>query len=68
LLAGNNPTIDIAPREIALRRGKRGNGLAAEIVQTIWPEQIDIRFRAQVHLLVIVEEGVRAAGESLWRD
>jgi AraC family transcriptional regulator len=59
-----NPTVDIAPREIATRRGKRGDGLAAEIVQTIRPERIDIRFRAPVHLLVIVEEGVRAAGES----
>jgi AraC-like DNA-binding protein len=57
-------TVDIAPREIATRRGKRGNGLAAEIVQTIRPERIDIRFRAPVHLLIIVEEGVRTAGES----
>ena len=56
--------VDIAPREIAARRGKRGDGLAAEIVQTIRPGRIDIRFRAPVHLLVIVEEGVRAAGES----
>jgi AraC family transcriptional regulator len=38
--------------------------MAAEIVQTSRPERIDIRFRAPVHLLVIVEEGVRAAGES----
>jgi AraC family transcriptional regulator len=59
-----NRTVDIAPREIASRRGKRGDGLAAEIVQTIRPERIDIRFRAPVHLLVIVEEGVREAGES----
>jgi AraC family transcriptional regulator len=59
-----NRTVDIAPREIATRRGKRGDGLAAEIVQTIRPERIDIRFRAPVHLLVIVEEGVREAGES----
>jgi AraC family transcriptional regulator len=57
-------TVDIAPREIATRRGKRGDGLAAEIVQTIQPDRIDIRFCAPVHLLVIVEEGVRTAGES----
>jgi AraC family transcriptional regulator len=56
--------VDIAPREIAARRAKRGDGIAAEIVQTIRPERIDIRFRAPVHLLVIVEEGVRAAGET----
>ena len=59
-----NRTVDIAPREIATRRGKRANGLGAEIVQTIRQERIDIRFRAPVSLLVIVEEGVRAAGES----
>jgi AraC family transcriptional regulator len=59
-----NRTIDIAPRESATRQGKRGDGLAAEIVQTIRPERIDIRFHAPVHLLVIVEEGVRVAGES----
>jgi AraC family transcriptional regulator len=59
-----NPAVDIAPREIATRRGKRGDGLGAEIVQTIRQERIDIRFRAPVSLLVIVEEGVRAAGES----
>jgi AraC family transcriptional regulator len=60
----SNSTVDIAPSEFAARRGKRGDGLGAEIVQTIRPERIDIRFRAPVHLLVIVEEGVRAAGES----
>jgi AraC family transcriptional regulator len=59
-----NRTVDIAPREIATRRSKRADGLSAEIVQTIRQERIDIRFRAPVSLLVIVEEGVRAAGES----
>src|SRR5258708_22583782 len=59
-----NRTVEIAPRGIATRRGKCGDGLCAEIVQTIRQERIDIRFRAPVHLLVIVEEGVRAAGES----
>jgi AraC family transcriptional regulator len=59
-----NRTVDIAPREIATRRGKRADGLGAEIVQTIRQERIDIRFRAPVSLLVVVEEGVRAAGES----
>jgi AraC family transcriptional regulator len=62
--AAANPTVDIAPREIAARRARLGDGMAAEIVQTIRQERIDIRFRAPVHLLVIVEEGVRVAGES----
>jgi AraC family transcriptional regulator len=59
-----NQAVEIAPRGIATRRGKCGDGLSAEIVQTIRPDRVDIRFRAPVHLLVIVEEGVRAAGES----
>jgi AraC family transcriptional regulator len=59
-----NPSVDIAPREIATRRARRCDGMAAEIVQTIRQERVDIRFRAPVHLLVIVEEGVRVAGES----
>ena len=62
--ATTNPTVDIAPREIAARRAKSGDGMAAEIVQTIRQERMDIRFRAPVHLLVVVEEGVRVAGES----
>ena len=62
--ATTNPTVDIAPREIAARRARCGDGMAAEIVQTIRQERMDIRFRAPVHLLVVVEEGVRVAGES----
>jgi AraC family transcriptional regulator len=57
-------SVDIAPRDLVTRRAKHGEGLAAEIIQTIRPERIDIRFQAPVHLLVIVEEGVRTAGES----
>jgi AraC family transcriptional regulator len=59
-----NQAVDIAPGEVATRRARRGDGMAAEIVQTIQQERIDIRFHAPVHLLVIVEEGVRVAGES----
>jgi AraC family transcriptional regulator len=59
-----NPAVDITPHEITTRRAKRSDGLAAEIVQTIGKERIDIRFRAPVHMLVITEEGVRIAGET----
>ena len=38
--------------------------MAAEIVQATRRERIDIRFRAPAHLLVVVEQGVRAAGET----
>jgi AraC family transcriptional regulator len=38
--------------------------MAAEIVQMTRRERIDVRFRAPVHLLVIVEQSVRTAGET----
>jgi AraC family transcriptional regulator len=59
------PSIDISPREIANRHAKSWDGMAAEIVQVTRRERIDIRFNAPVHLLVIVEQGVRVAGETL---
>jgi AraC family transcriptional regulator len=59
------PTVDISPREIANRRATSWDGMAAEIVETTRRARIDIRFRAPVHLLVVVEEGVRLAGETL---
>jgi AraC family transcriptional regulator len=58
------PTVDISPREIANRRAKCWDGMAAEIVQTTRRARIDIRFRAPIHLLVVVEQGVRLAGET----
>lgn len=60
-----NPAVDIAPRDIATRRIGRCDGMAAEVVQTIRRERVDIHFRAPMHLLIIVEEGTRVAGESL---
>jgi AraC-like DNA-binding protein len=58
------PSIDIWPREIANRQAKRSAAMAVETVQMSRRERIDIRFRAPVHLLVIVEQGVRVAGET----
>jgi AraC family transcriptional regulator len=59
------PTVDISPREIANRRATSWDGMAAEIVQTTRRARIDIRFSAPVHLLVVVEQGVRLADETL---
>jgi AraC family transcriptional regulator len=59
------PTVDISPREIANRRAKSWDGMAAEIVQATRRARIDIHFRAPVHLLVVVEQGIRLAGETL---
>ena len=38
--------------------------MAAEVIQTTRYERTDVRFHAPVHLLVIVEEGIRVAGET----
>src|SRR5215211_4061432 len=63
-VAAAEPSIDIAPREIASRRAKNWDGMGAEIVQVIRRDRVDVRFCAPVHLLVIVEQGVRVAGET----
>jgi AraC family transcriptional regulator len=56
--------INISPREVASRRGKSCDGLAAEVVQVTRRERIDIRCRAPVHMVGFVEQGVRHAGET----
>ena len=58
------PTVDISPRDIVNRRATNCDGMAAEIVQATRRERIDIRFRAPVHLLVVVEQAARLAGET----
>jgi AraC family transcriptional regulator len=58
------PAVDISPREIANRTARNWDGMAAETVQVTRRERIDIRFRAPVHLLVVVEQAVRQAGET----
>jgi AraC-like DNA-binding protein len=62
---GIGPAVAISPREVANRRARTSNGLTAEIIQVTHRERIDIRFRAPFHLLVVVEQGGRVAGETL---
>jgi AraC family transcriptional regulator len=64
-VAGITPAVAIAPREVASRRARSANGIVAEIIQMTRRERIDIRFRAPFHLLVVVEQGGRIAGETL---
>jgi AraC family transcriptional regulator len=63
-LVAISPCVEIAPRDIATRRARSCNGMAAEVVRTIRRERIEIGFHASMHLLVIVEDGARVAGES----
>jgi AraC family transcriptional regulator len=62
--AGDQGSIDISPREVASRRGKSCDGIAAEVVQVTRRERIDIRCRAPVHMVGFVEQGVRHTGET----
>jgi AraC family transcriptional regulator len=56
--------IEVAPRNIACRSERDGDGMAAEFVRMTERERVELRFRARVNLLVVVEDGVRAEGET----
>jgi len=58
------PRIEIASSASASRRRMIGDGMAAEIVRVAPGGRIDIQFHEPVHLLVLVEQGARAAGET----
>jgi AraC family transcriptional regulator len=64
-VAATEPTVEIFPRNVAKRRATSWDGMTAEIIQTTSRERIDFRFRAPLHLLVVAEQGVRTAGETL---
>jgi AraC-like DNA-binding protein len=59
------PAVDIWPQAIVSRRHKNWPGVGAEVVQMTRRQRIDIRFLAPVHLLVVVEQGIRRAGETV---
>jgi AraC family transcriptional regulator len=56
--------IEVAPGEIASRRAKSSGAVTAEIIQMTQRNRSDVRFRAPAPVLIIVEEGVRVAGET----
>ena len=62
--AGTEPNVDIWPRETVSRRARSWNGMAAEIIQMTRRERVDVRYRGPAHLLIVVEQGVRSAGET----
>ncbi len=58
-------TVRVNPAEIVKRRSAAWKGMSAEIVQVAQRGKLDIRFRAQAHLLVLYEEGARSDGETV---
>jgi AraC family transcriptional regulator len=63
--APSHKTVEITPADIVKRRSAAWNGMSAEIVQVAQRGKIEIRFRAQTHLLVLHEEGARNDGETV---
>jgi AraC family transcriptional regulator len=59
-----HPLVAITPGDRFRRRMVRSTGMAAEIVQETGNERIEYRFQAPVHLLILVERGVRRQGET----
>src|SRR5215468_7577661 len=59
-----HPAIEIAPRDLVIRRCIAGYGMAAESVQCVRRGVIRYRFRASVHLLMAYERAEHRNGET----
>jgi AraC family transcriptional regulator len=59
-----HPAIEISPPEAVRRRIVTGRGMAVEFVESASQHQIQYRFRAPMHLLLMYEKGDRRDGET----
>jgi AraC family transcriptional regulator len=57
-------SVTVRPHTAARRRRGEWHGLAAEVAQFTGSAPFEYEFRGPVHLLTLVERGVRAAGET----
>jgi AraC family transcriptional regulator len=57
-----DPLVKISPSGAVARRALSWPGMAVEMTEATQPCQIEVRFCAPVHLLVLFEEGVRRNG------
>ena len=64
IVDATNHAVEVYPPDIVRRRAVAWDGMAAEIVQATRPEKIEFRFRAQLHLLAVYEQGIRSDGET----
>jgi AraC family transcriptional regulator len=60
----SHPAVNISPSQLVGRRALAHHGVTAEIVQAKSLDRIEFRFRAQMHLLVVCERGVRREGDT----
>jgi AraC family transcriptional regulator len=65
---GNSYSMEIAPTETVTRRTAAWDGMTAEILQVATHDEVEFRFRAPWHLLLVYEEGVREEGETVVGD
>jgi AraC family transcriptional regulator len=59
-----HPAVNISPPHLVGRQAFARHGVTAEVVQAKSLEQIEFRFRAPMHLLVVCERGVRREGDT----
>jgi AraC family transcriptional regulator len=60
----SHPAVNISPSHLVGRQAFARHGVTAEVVQAKSLEQIEFRFRAPMHLLVVCERGVRRDGDT----
>ena len=64
----NSHALEIAPANVVSRRASAWDGIKVEIVQSLTHDEIEFRFHAPSHLLLVYEEGVRDEGETVVDD
>lgn len=57
-------TLVISPAECATRRRVSWRGMAAETIRITRPGRLEMRFRAPLHLLLLLESGSRSEGST----
>jgi len=58
------PGIDVVPAQAVVRRSIVRGGITAEFVRASRQERVTFSYRGPHHLLIVHEQGVRAAGET----
>jgi AraC-like DNA-binding protein len=60
--------VEITPIDVVSRRAAAWRGVRVEVIQCVTHDKVEFRFRAPWHLLLVYEEGVRDAGETVIGD
>ena len=60
--------LEISPADVVGRRAAAWRGMRVEVIQSVTHDKVEFRSRAPWHLLLVYEEGVRDAGETVVGD